>query len=108
MTIATQMKQIALDVANHLQMRAHDAKQERFTTMTRKAEIDAQLEQAKLTYNRAVGFEPQIHGNLQCPRCWVANGTRSVLTPTQGSSDSKDFFGCPICEIKISLQSEKG
>ena len=104
MAVPTQMKQIAIGVANHLQMRAHEAKQELFTTKMRKAEIEVQLEQAELAYNRAIGFQSQIGGILQCPRCWVADETRSTLTPVEGDTNSEDTFECQICGIKISLQ----
>ena len=104
MAVPTQMKQIAIGVANHLQMRAHEAKQEFFITEMRKAEIEVQLKQAELAYNRAIGFESRIGGILQCPRCWVSDETRSTLTPTEGDTNSADTFECQICGFKISLQ----
>jgi hypothetical protein len=95
MAAISQLKQIAIGVANHLQMRALDNAD--------KAEGEAQTEKAKLAYNRAIGFQAKVHGNFQCPRCWVANEKQTVLTPIGGGANKDNFFQCDICELKVSL-----
>jgi hypothetical protein len=76
MAAISQLKQMAIGVANHLQMRALDNAD--------KAEGEVQIERAKLAYNCAIGFQAMVHGNFQCPRCWVAIEKQTVLTPIGG------------------------
>jgi hypothetical protein len=93
MAAITQLKQMAIGVANQMHMLALNADQG-----------DAKAEaQAALAYNRAIGFQPKVHDTFQCPRCWVANETRSVLTSIGGGETSDAFFQCDTCELKVSL-----
>jgi hypothetical protein len=85
-------------------MRAHGAKQEFFIVERRNAEVETELKQAELAYNRAIGFESRIGGVLQCPRCWVADAIRSTLTPAESNTNSADAFECQICGFNIVLQ----
>jgi hypothetical protein len=95
MAAISQLKHIVIGIANHLQMRAHD--------IADKVEGAAQIERAKLAYNRAIGFQAHVHGSFQCPRCWVANETQSVLTPIGGATNNDNLFQCDTCDLKVSL-----
>jgi hypothetical protein len=95
MAAISQLKQMAIGIANHLQMLAPD--------IADKVEGAAQVERAKLAYNRAIGFQAKVHDDSQCPRCWVANETQSVLTPTGGGTNSDNVFQCGTCDLKVSL-----
>ena len=95
MATISQLKQMAIGIANHLQMRALDNAD--------KAEGAAQIERAKLAYNRAIGFQDKVHSDFQCPRCWVANEQRSVLTPIGEAMNSDNVFLCGTCDLKISV-----
>ncbi len=95
MAAISQLKQMAIGVANHLQMRALDNADQ--------AEGEAQIEAAKLAYNRAIGFQAKVHGTFQCPRCWVANEKQSVLTPVGGGANNDNYYQCDTCELKVSL-----
>jgi hypothetical protein len=105
MAMPTQMKQIAIGIANSLHMRALNAEKE--PSETSKAQIEAQLEHAKLAYNRAIGFQPQVHGIFQCPRCWVADEARTVLMPVEGGTNTEHSFKCQICGIVVAPQPTK-
>jgi hypothetical protein len=63
----------------------------------RKAEIEANLSAAKVAHGRAATFEPEIGGNLQCPRCWIYDGNKVSVRPVPGT-DKQDFFRCNKCE----------
>jgi hypothetical protein len=68
----------------------------------RKTELETQLTVAKLCYERIATFEPEIGGNLQCPRCWIYNNVRStmqaILSPRQ-----EDVLKCDNCNLKSPL-----
>jgi len=87
MAMPTQLKQLAIGVANQLHMLAS------------KGDTEAE-QRASLAYNRAIGFQAKVHDKFQCPRCWVAEETRSALTPIEGGDE---FFQCNNCELKVSI-----
>jgi hypothetical protein len=90
MAMPTQLKQMAIGIANQLHMLALNAD---------KSDAKAQ-QRASLAYNRAIGFQAKVHDKFQCPRCWVAEEMRSVLTPNGGGNE---FFQCDTCELKVSI-----
>ena len=84
----TQLKQMAIGVANQMHMLALNADQG-----------DAKAEaQAALAYNRAIGFQPKVHDTFQCPRCWVANETRSP--PLEGARPATRFSSAIPVNLK--------
>lgn len=63
----------------------------------RKAEINAQLEAARVSAKRLLNFRPCIGTDFQCPRCWIVNEVRSPLRPIP-SDTSDDIMRCRVCE----------
>ena len=102
MSAIIQIKQAAIEIANDIQERALNRKKELAEIKLRQAQIETQLESAQLCRNRLANFVPEIGGNLQCPRCWVVNETRTALTPTQGDG-AVDRFKCKVCHWGIEL-----
>jgi len=105
MPTITQLKQMAIGVANALHMRALNADKEHSEVSA--DYVEAQLERAKLAYNRAVGFQPQVHDIFQCPNCWVAEEVRSVLVPVKDDTNTEGLFKCQTCGIVIPPQPTK-
>jgi hypothetical protein len=102
MTPKKSLGQTAIEVANEIQERALRLQPELLAIETRKAEIQAQLNAAKLCHDRLASFQPQIGMDYQCPRCWISNEISSPLTPIPGT-DHEDFFKCVTCQWQFSI-----
>ena len=64
MNAKTQLKQIAIEIANDHLERARNLEPEAQQIKTRLAQIEAQLEAAKLYHQRLPHFVPEIGGEL--------------------------------------------
>ena len=64
----------------------------------RKTDIETQLTVANLCYERIATFEPEIGGNLQCPRCWIYNNIRATMR-TIPSLGQEDILKCDNCNL---------
>ena len=104
MDAKTQLKQIAIQIANDHLETAESLKPEFHKIKTRLAQIEAQLDAAKLYHQRLPHFEPEIGGNLQCPRCWVLNETKTTLTPIPSDTEDNYFRRCLRCGIQIEIE----
>lgn len=102
MNYGVQIKQLAIEIANDIQERALSGKRELAEIKIRQAQIEAQLESAQLCRNRLSSFSPEIGRDLQCPRCWVVNETRTALTPIPGDH-AVDRFKCSVCHLDLEL-----
>jgi hypothetical protein len=68
----------------------------------RQAEADGDIEGASLAYERLARFEPEIHGTLQCPACWIQHGTQTalVMMPALGPA-ATTRFKCEGCDFHL-------
>ena len=98
-----QLKQIAIDIANDHLERAKSLEPEFHRIKTRLAQIQAQLDAAKLHHKRLSHFELEIGGDLQCPGCWVLREAKTSLTPIP-SETKDDYFRCPTCGLRIEIE----
>jgi len=89
--------QQARDFADSLIGRREQLERELATLERQKSVIEPQLEAARSATDRYATFEPEIDRNLQCPRCWICDGTRASLRSIPGS-ESEDVFRCNKCE----------
>ncbi len=65
------------------------------------AKADAAIKSADSAMDRLGRFDPIIDGDYQCPHCWIANETHSLLKPIP--SDTRiDQFRCETCGCEIS------
>ena len=62
----------------------------------------AHLHATDLAIERLNGFRAEIGGELQCPRCWVAQGVNSPLIATP-SDDDTDWLKCRICNSEYEV-----
>jgi hypothetical protein len=101
-TLDERLKQVAAQEAYSIELSALEAQEERLRLQTRLAFLEAQLQEANLAPGRLVSFQPKIDGHLQCPRCWIAQKTRSVLAPSRSADRQRDLLRCEICHLEIS------
>jgi hypothetical protein len=102
MSTKDQFMQIAAEIVDELQTRARALQPELENIEARKREIEALFHAANLPLKRLSSFQPEIDGNLQCPRCWVHHESRTSILPVPGT-DTEDFFKCHVCHFKFSL-----
>ena len=102
MSIASEIKHIATKMAVSAQHRLERLQEELAEVETRKTEIEAQLNAARLAPERVFNFQPQIARQYQCPRCWIEREVRSEINPIP-SDTSDDLFRCRICHFEITI-----
>jgi hypothetical protein len=86
----------AKDFADGLHTRRSALERELAAIETKKLETELQLDAAKLAYDRFATFDPEIAGNLQCPKCWVYDGKRASVRAVPGTA-TEDAFVCNLC-----------
>jgi hypothetical protein len=91
MSTKDQFMQIAAEIVDELQTRARALQPELENIEARKREIEALFHAANLSLKRLSSFQPEIDGNLQCPRCWVHHESRTSILPVPGT-DTEDFL----------------
>ncbi len=101
MSIGGEIKQVAAELARHLESRISHLQAELAEIEARKAEIEAQLKAARLDPERLLHFQPQIGTDFQCPRCWIEHEKRSALTPIKGRTKTEDYFRCHSCGFEL-------
>jgi hypothetical protein len=79
MSTKDQVMQIAAEIVDELQTRARALQPELEKIKARKREIETISHAANLSLKRLSSFQPEIDGNLQCPRCWVHHMKREPL-----------------------------
>jgi hypothetical protein len=103
--LGDRLKQVAADEAYRIEMSALEAQEERLKLQTRSALIEEQLEEANRVPDRLARFQPEIAGHLQCPRCWIAQNTRSILACAPTASGQHDLLRCKACHLELSASS---
>jgi hypothetical protein len=93
----------AKDAAHEATRNAERIKREIFDLDKRKAEKQAELENASAAIERADSFVPDIGGNLQCPNCWVLHGFHSDVQPIP-SANHVDWFRCKRCNYEFGFE----
>ena len=102
MTLASQIRNVAAEIAANAQKRAFHLQHELEEIEARKIEVEAKHHSASLAHKRLADFLPEIGGNYQCPRCWIDHEVWSDLTPMAGTQ-TEDFFRCQTCNFEFSL-----
>src|SRR5262249_47081075 len=105
MPVATELQHIAIGVAKEVQRRWADVQQELRGMQARMAQMQTELQTAKLASQRALNFEFKVDGQYQCPRCWVLDGVKSNIPPIPGG-DRDDRFVCRTCFCEIAVPIE--
>ena len=103
MSVISELRQIAGEIAYNVQGRIADLQRELEQVKTRQAEIEAQLNSARLGYQRLFNYQPALGTDLQCPSCWIEHEKRSALSSIGGGTDTEDFVRCDICGKEFSL-----
>jgi hypothetical protein len=102
MAHATHIKNVAEEFASFADQRTVYLKRELADMKVQKADIEAQLHAAHLAHERLANFQPEIGGNLQCPRCWIEHAKQSPLVSIP-STDGEDSFRCHTCNLDLSV-----
>jgi hypothetical protein len=99
MRYATQIEEIAQKFARLAHESAVRLKRELAEIETRKSKIAANLARERLA-----SFQPEIGGDLQCPRCWIDHEMRASLVAIPATGPSKeDAFRCHACGFDLSF-----
>jgi hypothetical protein len=96
--LSKEASEIAADIQNRipfLEVKLEEAK-------AQVANIDAELNTARLSLERAADFLPTLGSDFQCPSCWIHNKTRATLRPVAGDS-TKDILKCNVCNEQFSI-----
>ena len=92
----TELKQIAIQIANELQGRNLHLHKEIQDAELHVAELKLQSESSSAARQRSLDFSPSLRGELQCPECFVRRDIKVSLRPVP-SPDSNDIFACKTC-----------
>jgi hypothetical protein len=103
MDIQQALKEEAEFAARTLQGPASMLRRELRELEKRKAEIEARLAAAERSHGRLASFQPLVGRDYQCPRCWVRDGARSVLSPIPGTA-THDIMRCRGGDFNIPLR----
>lgn len=96
----TELKQMAITVANELQGRDLELRREVRDAKLHVADLESRLEISGVARERSLNFEPTLGDHLQCPDCWVRQSTAVSLRPID-SPNADDYFVCPSCNRKF-------
>lgn len=99
MSLAVELRVLCQKLADDAQGRVARMKAELAELEERKVKIQSDLTLTGHAFQRALNFQPQIDGKLQCPRCWVDNELRTALTPIP-SDAGDDMFRCRACHFE--------
>jgi hypothetical protein len=103
MTPGGRIKQAALEIISQLRERAAQKKKELRDIEERKAQIEFELKEANFCIDRLNSFAPEIDGNVQCPHCWIFDGTQTALTQVEGGNGLEAVFRCSVCHKETSI-----
>ena len=95
--IGKKLTQTAIQIANDFAHRKNALQQEKLSIEEKLQEVEAHREAAGLAVQRGFNFQPTIGGELQCPRCWIAQGRNTPLIPKPSDDPGTDLFGCREC-----------
>ncbi|MDP3650191.1 MAG: hypothetical protein Q8R67_00785 [Rhodoferax sp.] len=99
----TELKQLAIRVANAIQGRQLAAKKELQEIEAKAFEIKAMLESGNFARERSCNFVPSVSGEYQCPVCWVEREQKSNLRSVSNPDSQDDNFTCPECGIDFAF-----
>ncbi len=99
-----QIIELAREIAEYQEARSSVIKDELREIEGQKATKEAELNSAKLAFNRSLSFQARIGSDLQCPKCWIVYERRSVMSAVPGT-DSEDLFRCHTCGTTIAYRS---
>jgi hypothetical protein len=91
-------------MVNDIKAHALELKPERLKLEARLQEIKARSEPVDLCLERIPYFKPEMSGDLQCPRCWISNETKTSLTPVPSETED-DYYWCGRCRLEVRIVS---
>lgn len=103
MSIANELQQQALVLANEKQRTVLDLEKKKADMEMKLHQIEAQLDMARLSHKRFPDYRPEIGTDYQCPRCWINNERRSTLVPIPSDNDT-DTLRCRNCGIDFHIR----
>ena len=102
MNIAEALAQAADQECVRFERAGLRAEQEMAEVEKQKAKLNSQINTAKLASQRLLNFPIKVGVDYQCPRCWIANETRSALRAIDGD-DSRDLMECRACGFVLEI-----
>jgi hypothetical protein len=91
----------ANEVAERLDAKSGQLKQELLEIQIRTKQIEAALHNADVANKRLLNYRPTLGSDYQCPDCFIKNEVRSSLRAIPGKG-THDLFKCPTCKVEIS------
>jgi hypothetical protein len=101
-SIFNEMKQRALEIAEHLDAQISNFDKQLVDIEKQKAKIEADRQKARGALKRAADFPVKIGADYICPLCWVDESNPSIMRPVP-SSDRHDIFRCNRCQFEASF-----
>ncbi len=94
------IRNAAAEIAENVHHEIKEKKKQLADIEVRKAQIESDLNSANLSFDRLKSFQPDIGGDLQCPKCWIMHETKSSLSPVPSETRDDLFRECAL-EIEI-------
>ena len=92
-------------IARELRARAEALVPEHKRVAAEAARLEAEMKAAGGATDRLMRFTPVLGGSPQCPRCFVADGKQSRLTPIPGAGPGNDRLKCSVCGNEFSVSA---
>ena len=102
MSIGGELKRLASEIARDVEAQKPSLEAELAKIEAQKTAVEAKLRAASLGPERTYNFQPEIDGQLQCPRCFIAGELQSPLFPIP-SQTKEDNFSCRTCHFKFTI-----
>jgi hypothetical protein len=99
---AAHIRKVAAEFAAFADQRTVYLKRELADMKEQKADIEGRIHAARLAHERLASFQPEIDGNLQCPRCWIEHARQSPLAAIP-CTESEESFRCHVCNLGLSI-----
>jgi len=100
MTIFTQLRDEASQMARAMQERRLELEKQLAEIERRKTEVEAKRNMASGALQRLANYPVQVGVDYLCPHCWVTEGKMSPLKPIPSETDD-DIMRCRICQFEL-------
>ena len=95
--------QLANDIATKREGRLLELKAELVKIEEKKSEIERSLHTARVALKRANDYDPILGSDFICPRCWVDDEARNLMSP-KPSETKDDIWECSHCGQSITIR----
>jgi hypothetical protein len=101
-SIFDSMREVAQQIAEGAQANIVRLDQRLADIEKQKAEIEAQIQDARGALKRAADFPVKLGADYLCPVCWTDDAVTSTLRNVP-SPDRRDIYRCNICHFETAF-----